>query len=146
MIELSRTKCKSIVPGPIVLGLYPLQLGLGKSPWHVAVASMLLCRTRQVQAEPVLRELLDRWPWAQVMAVSEGLEGVVKPCGLHRNRARQLQRFSVAWLGDSWNTMEDLPGVGVYVADAVRVFCFDGMEVLSKDRVLLDYVSKRVHI
>jgi hypothetical protein len=47
-----------------------------------------------------------------------------------------MQRFCVMWLGDGWSDMRELPGVGVYVADAVGLFCFGCMELRCVDRVL----------
>ena len=145
-MKLGREECKALVPGPIQWGARVLQAGMGRCPWRVAVASMLLCRTRRVQAEPVLRVLLDRWPTAADLAHADtaAIEGVVRTCGFGRQRARQLQRFSVEWLGDWWEDMRELTGVGVYVADAVSIACFDCTEMQSTDhalRVLCDELS-----
>lgn len=141
MLLLSREMVKAVVPQPVSWGaLGPLQLSLGGCPWRVAVASMLLCRTRRCQAEPALKALLAQWPDAAALCRAEGLEWVVRPCGMHRNRARQLQRFSCLWLSDSWQDMRELPGVGLYVADAVGLFCFGCTELESNDEALRRYV------
>ena len=105
------------------------------------MASMLLCRTRRAQAEPVLKELLHRYPTPEALCRSEDLETLVRPCGLHRNRARQLQRFSCVWLGDGWSEMLGMPGVGLYVADAVGLFCLGCTELESSDTVLREYAE-----
>ena len=133
---------KNRIVGEYTLSHTPLQAGLGGCPWRVAIASMLLCRTRRVQAEPVLRELLFRWPTAAALAVAEGVEEVCRPCGLHRQRARQLQRFSNEYLADWWKDLRELTGVGVYVADAVSLFCFGETNLESKDNVLSDYARR----
>jgi endonuclease III len=134
---LTRELCRSVTSfAEPRFDLRPLQLGMGGDPWRVVVASMLLCRSRRVQAEPCLRGLLARWPDAAALAVAEGVEEVVKPCGLQRNRARQLVRFSNLWLSDGWEELRELPGVGVYVADAVALFCFGCRNLESNDGVL----------
>lgn len=137
MIALPRRVLQSIVPKPITsFLLFPLQTGLGGCPWRIAIASMLMCRTRRVQAQPVIRQLFTLWPSAADLARAEALEQVVRPLGLQRNRSRQLQRFSVRWLGESWDDLRDLPGVGAYVADAVGLICLGCTELESNDVAL----------
>lgn len=143
MLPLPRATVKSVVPGPLRWAAPgPLQACLGGCPWRVAVGSMLLCRTRGAQARPVLKELLALHPTPEVVCRAEGLEELLRPCGLHRNRARQLQRFSCLWLSESWGDMRELPGVGVYVADAVGLFCFGCTDVECNDRVLRAYAEE----
>ena len=123
--------------------LSPLQLGMGIDPWRVAVCSMLLCRSRRMQAQPVLQVLLNFWPSAPHLARANEseVEAVVRPCGLQRNRARQLIRFSSLYLADTWQDMRELPGVGAYVADAVGLFCLGCTELDSSDGVLRKYAE-----
>lgn len=113
---------------------------MDRDPWRVAVASMLLCRTRRVQAEPALSRLLLLWLTAGDLARSdtERLTSIIKPCGFGRTRARQLQRFSVRYLGE-WTDIAELPGVGVYVSDAVGLFCLNRLDILGRDTVLEAY-------
>lgn len=124
MVPLPRLILKAIVPGPYTKPSpdRPLQESLGKCPWRVAIASMLLCRTTRRQAEPALFNILRKWPAPEYLcrADSRDVEFVSR---LRRNRARQLIRFSSLWLGDGWEDLRELPGVGVYVADAVGLAC-----------------------
>lgn len=113
-----------------------LQDGMGKDAWRVAIASCLLCRTRRQQAEPVLRALLAAWSTAADLARSEGLELVLRPLGMQRNRARQLQRLSSLWHSEAWHDLRDLPGVGKYVADAVGLFVFSCADLECTDHAL----------
>ncbi len=123
----------------------PLQATLGEDPWKVMLAAMLLCRARRAQAEPVLKELLVRWPDAASLARSDTseLEAVVRPCGLHRSRARQMQRCASLWHSEAWEFLSDLPGVGDYVNDSVAVFCFGCKELECSDHVLKEYLHGR---
>src|SRR5580692_5861190 len=120
----------------------PLQLQLGKDPWKVAVASMLLCRTRRAKAEPCMDELLREWQGPEALARADAaeIESVKRPCGLHRQRARQLVRFSSLWFSE-YDDLRELPGVGLYVADAVGLFCFGCTELSCSDGVLREYAE-----
>ena len=141
MLGLLRTELKSIVPGPITWRGCILQVGLGRCPWRVAIASMLLQRTKRVQAESVLYQLLEIWPDAMSLVHAEGLEDIIRPCGLHRNRSRQLVRFSSQWLGDGWTDLRELTGVGPYVSDAVGLICLGRKDVETTDPALLEYIA-----
>lgn len=94
-----------------------------------------------MQAEPTLRTLLRLYPTPEALCRAEDIEELVRPCGLYRNRARQLVRFSSLWLGDSWSEMRELPGVGIYVADAVGLFCFGCTELECYDAALRGYAE-----
>ena len=141
---MTRAMCRGKPAGCVLdFGRRPLQAGLGGCPWRVAVASILLCRTRKVCVAPMLKGFFARWPTAGDLARSdtEELEAVLQPLGLQRRRARQLQRFSVRYLGDSWEELTDLPGVGAYVRDAVGLVCFGLTDVACGDKALLEYVE-----
>jgi adenine-specific DNA glycosylase len=139
MIQVTREMCRNNVEYSVSIQPGILQASLGKSVWRVAVASMLLCRTRRSQAEPVLWKLLAMWPSAAELARAEGLEEVVMPCGLHRSRTRQLTRFSSEYLEDGWEYLKELTGVGTYVHDAVGLVCFGCKELECYDSALLEF-------
>ncbi len=145
MVPLLREKLRAIRPSPWVQPdvSAPLQTFMGRDSWRVAIASMLLCRTRRIRVEWVMLDLLKRWPGPEYLcrADAEEVERVVRRCGLHRTRARQLIRFSCLYLGDGWEELQELPGVGVYVADAVGLFCLGCTELESKVAVLRAYVQ-----
>jgi len=86
-------------------------------PWEVAIASMLAKWSKR----PVLQKLLHKWPDASHLCRADAntLEAITH---LHRNRARQLIRFSSMWLGDGWEDFSELPGVNESVIDAIKVF------------------------
>jgi endonuclease III len=132
---------------PMQHHLEPLQAQMGGDPWKVMVASMLLCRTKRGQAEPCFDELLRRWPGPEALAraYESEVEAVVKPCGLHRQRARQLIRSSVMWFSE-YDDLREFPGVGLYVADAVGLFCFGCTDLCCTDHVLAAYAAKLKHL
>ena len=146
MIALTRALCRAcVLPERFYYDQMPIQLGMGAHPWSVAVCSMLMCRARRSNVEPVLQELLSRWPTPGDMCRAEGHEELLRPLGLQRNRARQLQRFSSLYLSEAWSDLRQLPGVGIYVADAVGLFCFGCTELIGNDAVLRGYVDARDH-
>lgn len=119
--------------------LSPVQLGFDGSPWHVAVASMLLCKVRLDR--PLMEAVFAHWPDPESVAASDrALEELLRPLGLHRQRARQVQLLSRRWDTD-WADLRDHPGVGVYVADAVGLTCFGCVELESSDGVLATYAA-----
>lgn len=119
-----------------------LQEGLGGDAWRVAVASALLCRARKSQIVGPLRELFAKYSEPTLLSkadVDGDLALILHPCGLHRQRARQLQRMSAMWFSSAWDDARQLPGVGVYVADAIGLFCFGCTDLESNDKALLKY-------
>ena len=100
----------------------------------------ILCNlTRRVQAEPILREIFDRWPDATSLASAdeEELRSLIKPLGLSSRRAKILIRFSSAFSEGGWTDVTDLPGIGKYASDSYRIFCLgDWRSVEPRDHAL----------
>lgn len=150
MIELPREAClaasaRAAGTAP-TFDRFPLQTGLGGCPWRVAVASVMLNRTRGPQARPVLRRFLARWPDAAAAADADVLDvaDVLAPSGFQYRKARSVVALSRRWVLGGWSDARDLPGVGAYVADAVGMFCFGCLELDSQDRVLRRYADEVV--
>lgn len=130
------------VPWPknLHFGMSPFQLGLCGSPWHVAVASVCLCRCKR--NVPVLSHMFRQWPTPQLMEASDvSLEAVLAPLGLQRQRARHIQQLSSKWYLESWDDLRDFKGVGDYVVDAVALFCFGNTHLTCNDGVLRSYAA-----
>lgn len=116
----------------------PLQLQMGRDPWKVAVASMLIHRCKH--AESAFNALYYAFSGPEALARAD--EGIVASiCHLHRNRARQLIRFSSMWFAE-YDDLRELPGVGLYVTDAVGLFCFGCTDLESCDGVLMEYARQ----
>lgn len=121
--------------------LTPIQSGFGGSPWHVAVASIALCRVRR--NVNVIREMFFRWPTPETMETSDvWLEEVLYPLGLANRRARHIRGLSRRWRS-GWSDLRDLPGVGRYVAAAVELCCFGVADDAGCDHVLEEYARAR---
>lgn len=118
----------------------PIQLGLGRDPFRIVVASQMLYRTKSDSITDVLQEVLVRWPVPTLLASSDvELEQVLMPLRLWRNRTRSLQRMAHRW-DTPYRDLRNLPGVGEYVADAVSLFCFGHTTVVA-DAALTAYAA-----
>lgn len=128
-----------------------------RNPYRVLVAEMLLRKTRAGDVVRVYRSITTRYPSLASMASADTRElaNVIAPVGLPgravamRNAARKVLTVHRARMPASRQALQALPGVGVYIANAVLCFAF-GMRVPLVDsgvgRVLLRSVlceSKR---
>jgi A/G-specific adenine glycosylase len=110
------------------------------------VSEVLLQRTK---AETVARfwpEFVRRFPSWQSLAASSvsEIEEVLKPIGMSKQRAPRL--FALARIASRWrgrfpkhrDALEELPGVGQYIANAILLFCY------REEQPLLDVNMARV--
>lgn len=101
-------------------------------PYLVLIAEVLLRRTSYAKALPAYRHLIAVAPTPGALAkvpIAE-LQAVVRPLGL-MNRATQLQRLGQTiverhqgQIPQDASDLQALPGVGRYIASAVRCFAF----------------------
>lgn len=121
--------------------LFPLQLGM-PSPWHVIVASLTRSVSRKYAAQ-FTQKILDRWrnPSQLALASVEELRLILRR-GTHAQRiARSMIGISKRWHSDDWRDLRDLPGVTVYIADCVQVFCFQEYQLTCTDKELHTFVK-----
>src|SRR4051812_22118673 len=89
--------------------LSPLQVGLGGSPWHVTVASMLMVRVPR--RADVIAHVFREWETPELMACSDrALADSLRPLGLHERRARTIQQLCRRWTTNSGRGCRDLKG------------------------------------
>lgn len=127
----------------------PLQHRYLSDPWRVIVVSMLLNLTSREHVRPILDDLFARWPTPEAMAGASpaSLAKAVRATGLQEQKAARLIRMSKTFVTLpvlSTFHVEHLPGCGVYVADAFRVFCQGDYRMRPPtDKVLAEYVRER---
>lgn len=100
-------------------------------PWHVLVAEMCLHRTRADQVERVYRSLMEIGPTPAAMVANEQVAlAAMSSLGLNW-RASNLLAVARALIAENQGAvpssdagLRSLPGVGDYVASAVRSFGF----------------------
>ena len=103
------------------------------NPYHILISEILLHRTRADQARRVYEELIGRFPTVRELALSDPEEvmRILYPLGLHwRGRlllkmAREIHQKYSGVIPSSPDELESLPGVGKYIASAVRCFAFN---------------------
>lgn len=116
----------------------PVQLGLRRNPWRILVACSLLNQTGIAQARPALQTVLTRWPNATELLLADGdeLAEALHPLGLYVRRADSLRWMSAGFLLRRYADVRDLPGVGQYASDAIRIFCYGDTRCSPSDGVL----------
>lgn len=101
------------------------------NPYRLAVAEILLQKTRAESIVETYRSLMQRFPNARKLANSDvkELEGALRRLGLSRKRALQLNAMAAAVLEygyaefADWRTvLADVPGLGTYAARAIACF------------------------
>jgi len=115
----------------------PLPWRRDRDPYRVWVAEVLLQQTRVEQAAPYFERFLTafptiaalaRAPRARVLKVWEGAGYYARAHHLHE-AARRLVRERAGRLPSTVAELEELPGVGPYIARAVAAIAFDRAEV-----------------
>ena len=110
----------------------------GRSAYEVTVAEILLQRTTAAQVAQVYPDFLRRYPaWDSLArATPAELEGVLRPLGLWRQKARALQRLARSLeerhglMPETRRELERLPGIGPYTASAVLAVVYGQAEPL----------------
>jgi A/G-specific adenine glycosylase len=118
------------------------------SPFGVLLIEILLSRTRAEAVEPIARSLLASFPVPERLAGQRTpqVEGLLRPLGLHRKRARQLIDCAGRLAEDhegrvprDLQSLLALPGVGLYAASAVLCFAY------GRRRAIVDANVARVY-
>jgi A/G-specific adenine glycosylase len=109
-----------------------------RAAYRVLVDELMLRRTQAVQVEPVFRRFLKKYPNAQALARARpaSIRRELKPLGLEWRAhnmvqlARDVQRRFQGCVPTGKAELLSLPGVGPYVAGAVRCFALGQPEPL----------------
>ncbi|MBI2946318.1 MAG: DNA-binding protein, partial [Verrucomicrobia bacterium] len=115
-----------------------------RTTYRVLVAELMLRRTQAVQVEPVFRRFLKKFPGAQSLARARpmSIRRELKPLGLEWRAdnvvklAREIQRRFRVRVPTGKAELLSLPGVGPYVAGAVRCFALSLPEPLIDTNVV----------
>jgi len=100
------------------------------TPYAVLVAEVLLQKTDTPKVEQVYDEFMKRWPTVRALADARAkdIRDLIRPLGL-KYRATRLKQIAEAILVKhggvvprEFKDLKSLPGVGAYIASAVRCF------------------------
>ena len=118
--------------------------------FQLLVATILSARTLDSRVNQLTEELFHRYPTPSALAKasSHAVEGILRPIGFYRSKARMIiaaSRMLVERFGDRVpGTMEELltlPGVGRKTANAVLGVGF-GLPAITADRHLIRLVNR----
>jgi len=107
-------------------------------PYRILIAEILLHRTRAEQVAPIYIEFMSRFPdiYALARAPKEEVKRLLRPLGLHwrtdllHRMAADIVRHFGGRIPAKQEDLESLPGIGQYIASAVRCFGFGYPEVI----------------
>ena len=91
-------------------------------PFHLAVAEVLLQKTRANQVVEVWYQIVSRFPKPESLreAPVGQIQGIVGPLGLGRQRTGRLKALAASW-ETLWESKSSLPGLGPYGTAIVRM-------------------------
>lgn len=109
-----------------------------RDPYKILISEILLHRTRAEQVVPIYCEFIVKFPTIKHLSIA-GLDDIKKllyPLGLHwrtkllHNMAIVITKKYGKRISSARKELESLPGVGHYIASAVRCFAFGYPEPL----------------
>jgi len=114
--------------------------------YSTIVAEKLLQQTRAEQAARVFTKLMGLWPTPCSLAGAgvDELEGLLKPLGFYRFRARELIAIAGALCNEEVTTeasIEKLPGVGNYIKAAILIHAF-GKGIVAVDTNVSRFLAR----
>jgi A/G-specific adenine glycosylase len=107
-------------------------------PYLILIAEVMLHRTRASQVEAIFNTFVDRYPHLESLskAKSAKILDILRPLGLNRRSEliieliEEINQVHGGKIPESRQDLLYLPGVGDYVASAVRCFAFDYPEIV----------------
>lgn len=101
------------------------------SPFQILVAEMLMTRTRAEAVAEVILGLWHRFPTPNDLALAplEAVSEIIAPLGLGKRadllRSCAKEIAKIGYVPRDRESLLRLPGIGGYVADAIRVFAYN---------------------
>jgi A/G-specific adenine glycosylase len=120
-----------------------------RSPFLILVAELMLVRTRADLVVPVFNRFKTIYPTAESLAQAQPENlvellaslGLLKRIPLFQKAAVYIHEHLSEGLPSDRKSLETIPGVGRYTADAVRAFAFD-QAVVPADVNVLRWISR----
>jgi A/G-specific adenine glycosylase len=94
-----------------------------RDEYRLAVAEVLLQRTKATTVSSFIGGFLDRYPDAEALATADvtELELALKPIGMQRRRGSALKGLADSLITRPGLSWEERPGIGQYIARAIAV-------------------------
>jgi A/G-specific adenine glycosylase len=98
-----------------------------QDPYAILVSEVMLQQTQVERVVPRYLAWLERWPTVEALAAAPAAAVIREWQGLGYNRrAVSLHQSAQRIAADGWpHDLTELPGVGLYTADALARFAFD---------------------
>ncbi len=98
-----------------------------RDPYLVWVSEVMSIQTQLERVVPAWEGWVQRWPTVQALAAASLADALAQWQGLgYPRRARDLHRGATIVAESGWpDDLTELPGVGGYVAAAIRCFAFE---------------------
>ena len=109
-------------------------------PWRLLIMARLSAQCTDARVNVVSEELFRRYPTAEAMADGElsDIEGIVRPCGLYRVKAKDIREISReivtrfdGRVPDAMDELLSLPGVGRKIANLIMGDIFGAPGVVT---------------
>lgn len=116
-------------------------------PWKILLAEILLRKTTSAQAVEVFNDMAGFSPADVAEMRNDQLENLLRPIGMFRVRALQIRMVAEAVAKQGANALaeadflDNLPGVGPYIRNAVLCFAF-GMRKPALDTNMIRVLQR----
>lgn len=102
----------------------PVEAACGGCPWKICVALIIAYKCNLTVARKLLGAFFCRWPLPEDVPLKgeevRAVEQLLMPLNGSYGKARGVKHLTEAWLRGDWETVLDLPGVGVRISLAVK--------------------------
>lgn len=101
-----------------------------KDFYKILLAEVLLQKTKAEMVEPIFLKIIKKYPNFRKLAEAdpEELKEIVKPIGLYNQKSKRLISIAKRIAKNGIPTkkeLENFPGIGIYVANAIKAFYFN---------------------
>jgi A/G-specific adenine glycosylase len=115
-----------------------------KDPYHILIAETFLHRTQAKQVEPIYLNFIEAYPDIRALARADEkkLRKVLFPLGLEwrvkllHSMAKEIEAKFNAIIPVEKSDLISLPGIGDYIASAVRCFAFGQPDAIIDTNVM----------
>jgi len=139
MIPLPIEVLAAIPSGKPSFDKRPIYLGMCGA-WQIIVAGIISYKNKDID---LVEKVLRVWTRPIDLAEADIIEVIdlLRKTNRYVLRATNLISMSKVWISGQWTDARDLPGVGIYVADCIGLFCLGCIDIESKDKTLLSYIK-----
>lgn len=112
------------------------------NPWQMLIVCMMLNQTSHKQVDLVKESFFKKYPTPEklINAKDEDVIQIIKPLGFYNKRCLMWKKFSIEWLNNKWQKIDELTGIGKYASDSWRIFQDYEYNIKVEDKELKKYL------